>query len=108
MYRMVKICQVTRLAWVFLCCCLFLESPENLYTNWTYLRELPSRRTPSYIHSYSCHSSLKVTRVLLAELEKFVRIVHTILAGFVLFHPLRTNFGACNKFTTGLTVDYVN
>ena len=29
-------------------------------------------------------------------------------SGFVLFNPLRTNFGACNKFTTGQTVDYVN
>ena len=29
----------------------------------------------------------------------------TILAGFLLFNPLRTNFGACDKFTTGLTLD---
>lgn len=80
----IKICRVTRLAWVFLCCCLFLQSPENSYTNWTYLPDLPSRRTPSYIHSYSSHtiSSLRVTPVLpLAELEKFVRIVLTILTG---------------------------
>ena len=29
----------------------------------------------------------------------------TILAEFVLFISLRTNFGACNKLTTGLTLD---
>ena len=33
--------------------------------------------------------------------------VLTILVGFVLFNPLRTNFCACKKFTTGLTLDYV-
>ena len=29
----------------------------------------------------------------------------TILPGFVLLNFLRTNFGACDKFTTGLTLD---
>ena len=29
----------------------------------------------------------------------------TILAGFLLFNCLRTNFGARNKLTTGLTLD---
>ena len=75
--RCLKICQVTRLAWVSLGCGLVLESPVNLCANWTYLRDLPSRRTPSYNHSFSGHAiySLRVTRVLLAEFEKFVRIV---------------------------------
>ena len=50
------------------------------------------------------------THVLLAEFEKFVRIVlfpgtFTILAGFMLFNSHRANFGACDKFTTGLTLD---
>ena len=30
----------------------------------------------------------------------------TILAGFVLFNSLRTNFDACDKFTTGPTLDW--
>ena len=29
----------------------------------------------------------------------------TVLAGFILFKPLRNNFGARDKFTTGLTLD---
>ena len=29
----------------------------------------------------------------------------TVLAGFILFNLLRNNFGACDKFTTGLTLD---
>ena len=29
----------------------------------------------------------------------------TFIAGFVLFNSLRTNFGACNMLTTGLTLD---
>ena len=27
------------------------------------------------------------------------------LAGFILFNPLRNNFGACDKFMTGLALD---
>ena len=35
--------------------------------------------------------------------NRFVpRHFHTILAGFILFNP---NFGACDKLTTGLTLD---
>ena len=29
----------------------------------------------------------------------------TVLAGFILFKPLGNNFDACDKFTTGLTLD---
>jgi len=66
-----------QLAWVFLCCGLFLKSPKDLYTNWTYLWDLPSRGTPTHVHSYSSHTicSLIVTHVLLTEFKKFVRIV---------------------------------
>ena len=37
--------------------------------------------------------------------ELFCSQTFTILAGFVLFNPLWTNFGACDKLTTGLTLD---
>ena len=43
-----------------------------------------------------------------AGFERFVRIILfflTILAEFVLFNSLRTNFGACIKLTSGLTLD---
>ena len=59
--------------------------------------------------SYNSKSDSRFARGIREICEnRFVpRHFLTILAGFVLFNPLRTNFGACNKLTTGLTLDYV-
>ena len=78
----IKICQVSRLTWVFLSCSLFLKSPENFSESCfaCRIREIcENRSVPSHFL--------------------------TILAGFILFNPLRANFGACGKLTTDLTLD---
>ena len=43
----------------------------------------------------------------ICENRSVLRPFLTILAGFVPFNPLRTNFGACNRFMTGITLSYV-
>ena len=78
----IKICQVTRLTWVFLYCGLFLESPEN-FSDSRFARGIRE----------------------ICENRSVPRQLLTILAGFILFNPLRTNFGACDNLTTGLTLD---
>ena len=79
----IKISQVSRLTWVFLSCGLFLASAKN-FSDLRFaargIREICENRS--------------VPRHFL-----------TILAGFILFNPLRANFGACDKLTTGLTLD---
>ena len=70
----IKICQVSRLTWVFLSYGLFLESPEN-FSDSRFARGIRE----------SCENR-SVPR-------HFLRI----LAGFILFNPLRANFGACDK-----------
>ena len=78
----IKICEVSRLTWVFLSCGLFLDSPEN-FSDSRFARE----------HEKFC------------ENRSVPRYFLTILAGFILFNPLRANFGACDKLTTVLTLD---
>ena len=80
MYR-TKICQVSRLTWVFLSRGLFLESPEN-FSDSRFARGIPE----------------------ICKNRSVPRHFLTILAGFILFNPLRPNFGACDKLTTGLTL----
>ena len=78
----IKICQVSRLTWVFLSCGLFLESPEN-FSDARFARRIRE----------------------ICDNRSVPRYFLTILAGFILFNPLRANFGACDKLTAGLTLD---
>jgi len=112
----IKICPVTRLAWFFYAAACFSKlSPNNLYSNWTYLRDLPNLDER---HCTSIHTAVIQYAVLRWLMfcsrnsrnlwESFCpRHFLTTFVGFVLFNLLRTNFGACDKFTTGLTPDYV-
>ena len=61
---------------------LFLESPEN-FSDSRFARRIRE----------------------ICENRPFPRHFFTILEGFVLFNPLRTNFGACGKLTIGLTLN---
>ena len=78
----IKICQFSRLTWVFLSCGLFLENPEN-FSDSGFARGIRE----------------------ICENRSVPRHFLTILAGFILFNPLWANFGACDKLTTGLTLD---
>ena len=78
----IKICQVSPLTWVFLSCGLFLESPEDFWES-RFARGIRE----------------------ICENRSVPRHFLTILAGFILFNPHRANFGACDKLTTGLTLD---
>ena len=64
-------CQVSRLAWVFLSCGLFLESPKN-FSDSRFARGIRE----------------------ICENRSVPRHFLTILAGFILFKRLRANFGA--------------
>ena len=78
----IKISQVSRLTWVFLSCGLLLESPEK-FSDSRFARRIRE----------------------ICENRSVPRHFLTILAGFILFNPLRASFGACDKLTTGLTLD---
>ena len=57
--------------------------------------------------SYNSKGDLRFARGIreICENRSVPRHFLAILAGFVLLNPLRTNFGACKKLTTGLTLD---
>ena len=74
--------KITRLTWVFLYCGLFLESPEN-FSDSRFARGIRE----------------------ICENRSVPRHFLTILAELILLNPLRTNFGACDDITTGLTLD---
>ena len=64
---------------------------------------------PFIQRSYNLHfkgdSSFTLRIREICENRSAPRHFLTILAGFVLFNSLRTNFSACNKLMTGLTLD---
>ena len=69
----IKICQVSRLTWVFLPCGLLLESPEN-FSDSRFARGIRE----------------------IGENRSVPRHFLTILTGFIPLNPDRENFGACD------------